>query len=100
MTGSATAAGLPRMADPARLAALGLSDPADVLAGVESAVRRYCGWHVGPVISDQQWIDSPGGYDLQLPTLALVEITGITDSAGADVDLAHVSWSRTGTVRT
>lgn len=79
---------------------------ADALAGASAAIRRYCGWHIAPVITASLTLDGPGTRILMLPTLRMVELTGITEYASGlgtavydlipDVDL---EWSINGTVR-
>src|SRR5699024_10858350 len=67
-----------------------------ILAGVTVNVRNYCRWHVSPVITEDITLDGPGGYDLALPTLRLVNIETISD-AGTTVD--DPEWSKIGNVR-
>lgn len=64
-----------------------------------SAARRYCGWHVTPVLEDDEvTLDGPGSALLVLPTLRLVELTALTED-GADIGLDYVSVSARGLVR-
>jgi hypothetical protein len=64
-----------------------------------AAARRYCGWHVTPVIEDDDILmDGPAGALLNLPTLRLVELTAMTEQ-GVDVDLDFVHASQLGLVR-
>lgn len=63
-----------------------------------AAVRNYCGWHVTPVLSnDQITVDGPGGPTLMLPTLALSAITALTED-GVALDVDTLSWSARGMV--
>ncbi|MEV5360582.1 hypothetical protein AB0K45_09585 [Micrococcus luteus] len=59
-----------------------------------AAARRFCGWHVTGVREDDEvTLDGPGGELLVLPTLHLVELTGVVEHGVAlDVDTdVHVS---------
>ncbi|MCV7358484.1 hypothetical protein [Mycolicibacterium fluoranthenivorans] len=67
-------------------------------AGI-AAARRYCGWHVSPVIDDDEiTLDGPGGRLLTLPTLRLDELTKLTED-GIDLVLADLEISGKGMVR-
>ena len=64
-----------------------------------AAARRYCGWHVTPALSAQTFtVDGPGTLLLALPTLALQEITAISED-GVDLDPEAVEWSQLGLLR-
>lgn len=53
-----------------------------------SAARRFCGWHVTPVREDDVvTLDGPGSALLVLPTLRLVELTGVVEN-GVALDVA------------
>lgn len=58
-----------------------------------AAARRFCGWHVTPVFDDDEvTLDGTGSPLLVLPTLRLVEVTGIVENGiTIDVDDVHVS---------
>lgn len=62
-----------------------------MLSAALAVARRYCGWHVSPLIEDAEIVlDGPGGRKLYLPTQKIHAIGGITES-GADVpDSAYV----------
>lgn len=59
-----------------------------------STVRRYCGWHVTPVVTETMMVDGTGQSDIILPTLYITSITSITDNDTA-VDLTIVDWNNT-----
>lgn len=41
--------------------------------------RRYCGWHVSPVHTGEDFVlDGPGGIELFPPTRKIVEVTAVT----------------------
>lgn len=75
-------------------------ETARLLAAALSAARRYCGWHVTPVrSSDEVTLDGPCSPLLVLPTLRLIELTGLSEN-GTDLDLdTAISVSRRGLVR-
>lgn len=57
------------------------------------AARRYCGWHVAPVIVDDAiTLDGPCSRILTLPTRRLIELTSLTED-GTEVDLSTIRWS-------
>lgn len=59
--------------------------PEDV---ARSVARRFCGWHVTPVLEDDEvMLDGPGSALLVLPTLRLVELTGVVED-GVTLDVA------------
>lgn len=63
------------------------AETARLLAAAVGLARRYCGWHVTPVKTDDEvTLDGPGTRLLVLPTLKLVELTAITEDG---VDLAE-----------
>lgn len=58
------------------------------------AARRYCGWHVSPVQTGEQFeLDGPGGRVLSLPTLSLNAVTAVTE-LGVAVDVTTLDRSR------
>lgn len=64
-----------------------------------AAARRYCGWHVTPVKTDDEiTLDGPGSFQLSLPTLHLVELTAVTED-GTALDVADLHSSPLGLVR-
>jgi hypothetical protein len=73
-------------------------ETAAVLARSLAEARRWCGWHVCPVITSEVTLDGPGGLLLRLPTLRVVEITALTE-AGVQLDLDVLEWSQIGLVR-
>jgi hypothetical protein len=77
---------------------------ADALAGASAAIRRYCGWHIAPVINAVLTLDGPGTRILMLPTLRMVDLNAVTEIArdGTTYDLlpdVDLEWSINGTVR-
>lgn len=55
------------------------------LDAVLAAARRYCGWHVSPVVEDAELtVDGPGGDRLFLPTKKIVALTSVVED---DIEL-------------
>lgn len=67
----------------------------DVIEGVVSAVRRWCGWHVWPVRTETVTLDGPDTRSLQLPTLRLLGVEDVI-LAGEPVDADAYTWSQRG----
>jgi hypothetical protein len=68
------------------------------LEGASTAIRRYCGWHVGPEKEGTVVLDGSGGREIALPTKHLTAITRITEH-GTLVNEEYYSWSQLGEVR-
>ena len=63
-----------------------------------AAARRYCGWHVTPVISDDEiTLDGPNSQILILPTLNMTELTEV-DEDGEELNLTDLNWSARGLI--
>jgi hypothetical protein len=63
-----------------------------------TAARRYCGWHVTPVIAgDVVTVDGPSGSTLRLPTLKILVLESVTED-GAELDLADLGFTERGVV--
>lgn len=78
-----------------------------MLTSVSAAVRRYCGWHIAPVITEELVLDGSGSDLVELPTMRVVEIQALTERCpwgaaahewSAD-ELADLEWSALGTLR-
>lgn len=64
-----------------------------------NTARRYCGWHVTPVVADDVvTLDGPGSPLLVLPTMRLVSLTTVVEE-GTTADLTYVEWSARGLLR-
>lgn len=66
------------------------------LAGASAAVRAWARWHIWPTVTETVTVDGKGGVTLMLPTLHLIDVTGVTDDGVAVPD---VEWSAAGFVR-
>ena len=76
------------------------ADPAqDGLTAAEAVVRKYCGWHVAPVIIEDLVLDGSGTGSLFIKSLRVVDITA-AEVDGTVVDPATLEWSEAGFVRT
>ncbi len=61
---------------------------------VLAAARRWCGWHVSPVRTNEVLdLDGPGGHVLSLPTLNLISVSAVTQ-LGASLDVSNLDRSR------
>ncbi|QRI45417.1 head-to-tail adaptor [Arthrobacter phage Leona] len=66
-----------------------------LLAGASAGIRRYCGWHIAPVLEETLAGDGPGGRILLLPTGRLLSVVSV-DNGGSAVDVAKVDASKLG----
>ena len=74
-------------------------ETAEILERSLAEVRRWCGWHVTPVLTDQQiTLDGPGGRLLWLPSLRVVDLTAVTED-GVALNVTELEWSHNGLVR-
>ncbi|AOE44288.1 head-to-tail connector protein [Gordonia phage Eyre] len=72
-----------------------LSSHTGTLAAVCDDIRRYCGWHIAPVIEDAVvTLDHLGDRVLTLPTLHVVDVTSIVDADGNAIE--GWTWSDDG----
>ena len=63
-----------------------------------AAAKRYCGWHVTPVlVDDEVTLDGPDSHLLVLPTLKLTELTEVAED-GEELVLADLNWSARGLI--
>lgn len=67
------------------------------LNAAHGAVRRFCGWHVAPVITATLTLDGNGGTDILLPSLRVVRLDAALND-GVDVT-AQVDTSHAGILR-
>lgn len=68
------------------------------LAAAENAVRRYCGWHIAPVIDDELVLDGSGTRTLFVPSLRVDSILSC-EVGGVPVDVETLEWSGDGYLR-
>lgn len=76
------------------------ADPTtDDLAAAEAIVRKYCGWHVAPVIIEDLVLDGTGTGSLFIKSLRVVGIHS-AEVDGTVLDPETLEWSEAGYVRT
>ncbi len=66
--------------------------------GAVAAIRRYCGWHVAPVMPETFTVDGSGSSLLQLRTLRLTDVSSVVND-GAALAATEFEWSTIGTLR-
>ncbi len=64
------------------------------LRSAQAVVRRFCGWHIAPNITETLHLDGHGGRGLELPTTHMTGL-GAVSADGVDVS-GDVAWSHTG----
>lgn len=76
------------------------SDPRvePALAGASRAIRRYCGWHIFPSISETLILDGPGGRVLDLPSLNVTDVASVVQ-LGTTLDASTYRWSALGSIK-
>lgn len=71
----------------------------EVATSVGDQIRRLCGWHIAPQVTETLVIDSDGGRVLMLPSLHVVNVTGVRDVSGSTPRvLTGWKWSRDGMI--
>lgn len=94
---------LPPLVDPATVGdwttGVAAGDPRvePLVLGASAGVRRYCGWHVAPVLEETLTVDGPGSSVAFLPSGRLVDVLAV-ESAGDVVNLDDVDVSVSGLV--
>ena len=82
--------------------AIKFSDPRlpALLDGASAAIRRYCGWHIAPLIEDVYTLDYDGGSIVTLQTLRLVDVLALKvwDHEYSAEELASLKWSHNGEI--
>lgn len=68
-----------------------------LLAGASAGVRRYCGWHIAPVLEETLAGDGPGGRLLLLPTAKLRSVVSV-DNGGQAVESWQLDASASGMI--
>lgn len=67
------------------------------LAAASAAIRRWCGWHIGPNIEQTVTLDTDGGDAVGLPSMHVTGLTSLTVDGTDMTDLAE--WSERGLLR-
>lgn len=76
------------------------NDPrlAPLLAGASAGVRRWCGWHIAPVLEQVLVVDDPdGARRVPLDTGRLLDVLEV-DNAGQRIAPGDLDWSTAGIV--
>ena len=61
-----------------------------------TVARRHAGWHVTPVLENQQIVvDGPGSRILWLPTRRLIDVSSVSEN-GTALTLSTLNWSTGG----
>lgn len=69
-----------------------------ILNAAAAAARRWCGWHVTPVVSNQVvTLDGPGGPYLHLPTMNITAMGSVVED-GTTLDLTKLAISPRGVI--
>jgi hypothetical protein len=75
----------------------------DLLDGASTAIRRYCGWHIAPVVIEDVVVDGTGQRLVILPTLRLLNLLEIEERVDSITVAVYaptdVEWSRDGYLR-
>lgn len=76
------------------------ADPAkDDLTAAEALVRKYCGWHIAPVIIEDLVLDGTGTSSLFIKSLRVVNVHS-AEVSGTVLDPTTLEWSEAGYLRT
>lgn len=63
------------------------------LDAAHAAVRRFCGWHVAPVITEELTLDGNGSRSILLPSNRVTAITSVVEDGTPVTDF---DWSESG----
>lgn len=58
-------------------------------------VRRYCGWHITPSVTESVTVDGSGHTFVSLPSLHVTAVTAVTEN-GVLLDSSSYEWSTIG----
>lgn len=87
---------LPDFAEVSDLTDYRAGDDATLLRQAQGAIRRYCGWHIAPEVTETLTLDGRGGSHMWLPSLYVTDIVSVTNE-GETVDLVDdLDWSANG----
>lgn len=89
---------LPDFADVTDLDDYRSGDDATLVRQAQGTVRRYCGWHIAPEVTETLTLNGSGSRSLWLPSLYVTDIGSITD-CGTTVDADDYDWSANGYVQ-
>lgn len=74
-----------------------------LLDSASAMIRRYCGWHIAPVVDEILTVDGVGGHSQPLPTMHLLAVNQVTEKTGTGSVLITAGdlteWSTNGYIR-
>lgn len=73
-------------------------DADTIVAQAQGAIRRYCGWHIAPEVTETITLDGSGSKHLWLPSLHVTDVSEVTD-LGDVVDTDDYDWSANGYIQ-
>jgi hypothetical protein len=88
---------LPDFVEPSDLEDFRSSDPDSILRQAQGAIRRYCGWHIAPEVTDTITLDGNGTRVLALPSGYVTDVEAITNE-GTALTTEDFDWSESGYV--
>jgi hypothetical protein len=91
------AVALPDFAEPSDLDDYRSGDDAAALRQAQGRIRRYCGWHIAPEVTETITLDGTGSSSLWLPSLYVTDIASITVE-GVLESADNYDWSANGYV--
>ena len=68
-----------------------------LLNGASAAIRKYCRWHIAPVLEESLTVDGSGADVLNLPTARLLSLVEVTNDA-RPVPVAELDASPAGMI--
>jgi len=72
-------------------------DAAFWMNAAHAAVRRFCGWHVAPVVTTTMWLDGSGQRAMLAPSGHIVDVLGLTVD-GVELTPEQYDWSPAGVI--
>jgi len=73
-------------------------DDAAIVRQTQAAIRRYCGWHIAPSITETITLDGDGSRHLWLPSLHVTAVTAVTNGDTVLDVSSDLDWSESGYV--
>lgn len=71
----------------------------EIARSVGDQIRRLCGWHIAPEITETLTLDSDGARTLMLPSLHVTDVTSVRDVTGSEPrELTGWRWSKNGMI--
>lgn len=67
-----------------------------LVAQATAAIRRFCGWHIAPSVTQTITLDGPGGGVLALPSLYVTDVASVTSDGSLLVATDDYTWNAYG----